>query len=198
MNSRVWLATVVFAASFAAATPSVSAQGKPGGAISVWNPIIAASVDRLSIESPSWRDALDAVAATGRRAVLIAADAVDGFDSERLAQARPVVDERSRIDTVVVVINLELLQRLSGLPVKAVGFEEDLDRIVAHEVYGHAIPFLLAGTVAGRCSDPVDGQSASDACAIARENVIRKEMGLGRRFDSGREGLAFARRHWNY
>ena len=97
---------------------------------------------------------------------------------------------------MIVAINLELMQRLTGLPVKAAQFEDDLDRILAHEVFGHAIPLLLAGHLAGNCDDPAPGQRATDACAIKRENLTRKQLRLGQRFDHGRESLAIARRYW--
>lgn len=193
MTSRVLKVGIVIAALFVAA-PAASAQ-ESAAPLDVWHPVLAASVERLSSKSPSWRDALSAVAATGRRTVVTATDKVEGpFDINALAQAHPVLDEQQRIDTVVVVINIELMQRLSGLPVKAVQFEDDLDRILAHEVFGHAIPYLLAGSLAGHCADPAQGQRATDACAIKRENLIRKEVRLGQRFDHGREGLALARR----
>ena len=152
--------------------------------------------------SAAWREALDAVTATGRRVIVVTPDmvnvrAIDGaydFDSESLAGAQPVVDDQSRVDTVIVVVNLPLMQRISGLPMASVDFEEDVDRILAHEVYGHAVPFLLAGSLAGKCADPDRGQRATDACAIKRENVIRKELKLGQRFDYGRDGLSMARR----
>jgi len=183
----------MLAAVFLAALP-VSAQ-ESADPLEVWHPVLAASVERLALKSPSWRDALSAVAATGRRTVVTATDKVAGpFDVNALAQAHPIVDDQQRIETVVVVINIELMQRLSGLPVKAVQFEDDLDRILAHEVFGHAIPYLLAGSLAGHCADPAQGQRATDACAIKRENLIRKEVRLGQRFDHGREGLALARR----
>ena len=198
MGHKISLAGAVVAAVLTAAASSVSAQGKSGGPISVWNPIIAASVERLSAESRSWRDALDAVAATGRRAVITTSDTVKGADLTALAQVEPIVDDDSRVDTVVVIVNLDLLRKLSRLPVDATDFEDDLDRILAHEVYGHAIPFLLAGSMSGKCADPVVGQSAIAACAIQRENIIRREMQLGQRVEYGRESLAIARRNWNY
>jgi hypothetical protein len=137
-----------------------------------------------------------AVRATGRRAILITPDAMKTpIDPRTLAEVYPMVDDEQRLDTVVVVVNLELLQRLSGLPVKAPDFEEDLDRILAHEIYGHAIPYLLAGSLSGKCADPAAGQAASASCAVQRENVVRREMRLGQRFEYGLESLALARRH---
>jgi hypothetical protein len=198
MRCRICIPRFVLAAALLAASLSSAwAQDSGHRAVLVSHPVLAASVERLSVESPTWRDALSAVAATGRRTVLLTSDKVNGtFDSEALAQAHPLADDQARVETVLVVINLELLQRLSGLPVDAIQFKDDLDRIVAHEVYGHAVPFLLAGDLSGRCADPAPGQSATSACAIKRENLIRKEVGLGQRFEYGREGLAIARRYW--
>jgi hypothetical protein len=193
LNAGFLLAVTVLVASI----PPAFAQHTPDRPIVVSHPVLAASVERLNLESPTWRDALRAVAVTGRRTVLVTPDKLnEAFDSETLAQAQAVADDRSRVDAVIVVINLELLQRLSGLPAEAVQFKDDLDRIVAHEVFGHAVPLLLAGELAGTCADPAPGQNATSACAIKRENLIRKELGLGRRLDYGREGLAIARRHW--
>lgn len=126
--------------------------------------------------------------------MVVTSDQVKGADTGALAQVQPVSDSSGRVDLVVVAVNLDLMQRLSRLPVNAVDFEDDLDRVLAHEVYGHAIPFLLAGSLAGHCADPVAGQSAIASCVIQRENVIRKEMRLGQRLDYGRDSLALARR----
>jgi hypothetical protein len=67
--------------------------------------------------------------------------------------------------------------------------------VLAHEVYGHAIPYLIAGDLSGRCADPVGNQRPEDSCAIARENQIREELKLGNRTDYGLSGLALARRY---
>src|SRR5262245_2745231 len=191
------LRNLVFAAIVIVATPfAVSAQEATDGAILVSHAAFAASVDRLAAESRTFRDAIDAVAATGRKAVLTTPDQVSfEFDRTVLAQAYPQSDDRSRVDTIVIVINLDLLQKLSGLSMKAIDFEDDLDRIVAHEVYGHAIPILLAGGLSGHCADPAVGQSALTSCAVQRENVIRREMKLGTRIEYGRDSLTLARRY---
>jgi len=197
MTGRTLTTGVVLAAAILAAPLSVSAQGHVDGAIQAWHPVLAASIERLAAESPSFRDALRAVSATGRRAVVITPDRFDGvFDAATLAQAEPVASDQSRVDYVLVVVNLELLQRLSGLPMTAVDFEDDVDRILAHEVYGHAVPYLLAGTLTAKCADPAIGQSASASCAVQRENIIRREMRLGQRIEYGRDSLAIARRSY--
>lgn len=176
----------------------VWAQDAAAGPVVASHSVLASSVQRLTSQSASWREAINAVAATGRRALLITPDQIKTpIDPDTLAQVFPLADEQSHVDTVLVVVNLELLRKLSGLPVTAVDFEDDVDRLVAHEVYGHAIPFLLSGSLAGKCADPVVGQSAIASCVIQRENVIRKEMRLGLRSEYGRESLALARRGWH-
>ena len=186
---------IVIAAAVLAALPyAASAQGTSDGALQVWNPVLASSIERLSAQSASWRDAITAVAATGRRALVITPDQIKTpIEADTLAQVFPLADERSHVETVLVVINITLLHQLSGLPATAIDFEGDVDRILAHEVYGHAIPLLLSGA---RCADPAAGQSALASCAIQRENVIRREMRLGQRFEYGRDGLASTRRGW--
>jgi hypothetical protein len=194
MNLRLLRAGIV-SATIVVAAATASAQEAATGPLVVWDPVLAASVERLSTASASWRDAIGAVAATGRRALLVTPDRMKTpMDAGTLAQVYPLADDQSRVETVVVVVNLELLQKLSGLPVTATDYEDNVDRILAHEVYGHVVPLLLAGAMSGNCADPAIGQSALTACAIQRENVIRREMRLGPRADYGRESLALARR----
>ena len=94
---------------------------------------------------------------------------------------------------MVIVVNLRLVQDTHDARLSVPrDFEADLDRILVHEIYGHAVPYLLAGNLSGRCADPKKGESASDACAIRRENAVRAELGLGRRDDHGLYSLALA------
>lgn len=169
----------------------------------VEHPLLAASAARLYAGSPRWRDALNAVANTGRRVVVVTPDKIrvrdenggaeTPFDRDVLAEVQPIADDWSRVETVVVVINLPLLDKLYSDATVA-DLEADLDRILAHEIYGHAFPYLLAGHLSGKCADPLPGQRATESCAIKRENVIRDELRLGQRRDSGLAGLAVARR----
>src|SRR5262245_60116861 len=106
---------IVFAAIVLLATPfSVSAQEITDGSLQVRHAVLASSIDRISSESRTFREAVEALALTGRRAILTTPDQVVDFDRAALAQAFPLSDERLHVDTVVVVVNLELLQRLSG------------------------------------------------------------------------------------
>lgn len=172
--------------------------------LQVEHPVLAQSLARLYARSPRWREALHAVANTGRKVVVVTPNKVrvrdenggadTAFDPNVIAEVQPLADDWSRVDTVVVVINLPLLDRLYS-DASVADLEDDLDRILAHEVYGHAMPYLLAGHVSGKCADPLPGQRATDACAIKRENAVRRELGLGQRREYGLNGLAMARRY---
>jgi hypothetical protein len=206
MRSRAFISGIVFAATALATPASVGAQDDEGPIV-VRHPVLQASLNRLYAESPSWRAALEAVADSGRRAIVVTPEKVrvtdskggfKPFDPDVLAEVHPLADDAGRVDAVIVIMNIDLLQTLSRLPVDALEFEEDLDRILAHEIYGHAIPYLLAGSVTGKCADPAAGQRAWSSCAVRRENVIRREMGLGLRLEYGSGSLALARRHWHH
>ena len=204
MARQVLTAFIGFAAVLAAAPLSLRAQEQLSSPVVTSNPVFVASLARLSLGSASWREALDVVARTGRRVVVVTPESVrvrdengkaKPFDPDVLAEVQPIADGR-KVDTVIVVINLPLIERLYS-DATAADMHADLDSILAHEVYGHAIPYLLAGNLSGKCADPVRGQRATDACAIKRENIIRSELRLGQRRGYGLDGLALARRFRN-
>jgi hypothetical protein len=170
----------------------------------VTSQVLKNSLERISRGSALWRDAIDAVRQVGRRVLVVTPGDVQtaelnlytarhAFDSGSLAEAVPLFRQDLQIPLVVVVVNLRLVERFhqERLSVPR-DFDADLDRIVVHEVYGHAIPYLLAGNLSGRCADPKPRERASDACSIRRENAVRAELGLGRRTDEGLFSLAFA------
>jgi hypothetical protein len=169
------------------------------------HPIIQKSLNRLFERSAAWRADVQRILSLGRTAVVVTPKNVrvknpeDGgvrpFDDHVLAEVQPLAEFETRVDAVVVVVNLELLERMAGLNSTVREFEDDVDRVLAHEVYGHAFPYLLAGDLSGKCADPVPGQRAKDACAIKRENEVRSELRLGERRDYGVDGLVLARRY---
>ena len=170
------------------------------------NRILQASLLRISRGSALWRQAVEAVRTTGRRALVVTPEDVvilegsgrgevsEPLDPGVLAEAIPISGRDSQqISTVVIVVNLRLFQETHHARLSAPrDFEADLDRILVHEVYGHAIPYLLAGDWAGRCADPLPGEPAPEACSIRRENAVRAELGLGHRADYGLSSLRLA------
>jgi hypothetical protein len=144
---------------------------------------------------------MKAVRDTGRHALVVTpADVVMSgrrdryaFQDSALAEAFPVLDEESRVTSVVVVVNLRLMQKLHDIRLSVPrDFEADLDSILVHEVYGHAVPYLLAGNLTGQCADPKKGETASGACSIVRENAVRAELGFRLRSDYGLASLRLA------
>jgi hypothetical protein len=176
----------------------------PTGPVLTNHPTLQESVDRLFARSAAWRSAMKSVDDLRRRVVVVTprhvrvkdprSGKVTTFDDDVLAEVQPLAEVETRVDAVVVVVNLDLLHRLHGASTTFVDFQNDLDRVLAHEVYGHAVPYLLAGDLSGKCADPARGQRVEDACAIKRENEIRAEMRLGKRREYGVDSLAAARR----
>lgn len=169
------------------------------------NTALRASLERIARGSQLWRDAVESIRATKRQVIILTADQVrvvdapgdeprDGFDRGVLAEVAPAPHTGGQVDIVIAVVNLELLEEIhrqrGSLPSE---LNTDVDRILVHEVYGHAMPYLLAGTLSGRCPDPQPGERAVDACSIRRENAVRAELGLGRRTNYGLDGLALMR-----
>jgi hypothetical protein len=206
--ARLALVVLGLAVASETTTGQGTAPGQPadgtGAALHASHPAVKARLHQIAAGSATWRQAVDAVGRLGRRILILTPDQVrvaqapggpaETFDPTLLAEAVPVPHDGLRVDEVVVVVNLPLIAdvhaRLGSLPGE---HDADLDRILVHEVYGHALPILLAGSLAGRCADPAPGQRASEACAIQRENDVRSELRLGRRVDAGLGGLSLAR-----
>jgi hypothetical protein len=179
--------------------------GEPSAApILTSHPVLLASLERIARGSELFRTAVEAARPTGRRVIVLTPDAVvvvdpdtDGFlqafDSTVLADVALVPGDGRAIAAVLVVINLPLFEEVSARRgLSPAERDADLDRILIHEVYGHALPYAIAGDRSGRCPDPASGERAADACSIQRENAVRAELGLGRRTDYGLESLALA------
>ena len=171
------------------------------------HPMLRSSLERISSGSRLWREALQALEGSGRRAIVLTPDQVKvldrqdstalmPFDPELLAAVAPVIGSGSQVTVVLVVVNIPLLRQIyhSQQSSSPTDVYRDLDRIVVHEVYGHAFPYLLAGDVSGRCPDAAPGQPATEACAVQRENAVRSELRLGFREDAGLNGLSLTRR----
>lgn len=186
-------------------TLSSATTTRSGAPVVTTDGALHASLQRIFRGSSTWRHAMEAVRRTGRQAFVVTpTDAIaatarnesdrERFDSAGVAEVVPAVAGDSRVTFVLVTVNVPLLQRLHDERLSTRrDFEADLDRILVHEIYGHAIPYLLTGSLSAKCPDPKTGERAADACSIRRENVIRAELGLGRRSDAGLESLSLAR-----
>lgn len=167
------------------------------------NGILRASLERIFRGSALWREAAEAVRKTGRHVLLvtpldplmsqIAKVDPEGFTPDSLAQTVPLLREDAQIPVVLVFVNLPVLKGIhDGRLSVPSHFNADVDRILVHEIYGHGVPYLLAGDLSGRCADPARGERAHEACSIRRENAVRAELGLGWRNDAGLSSLTLA------
>ncbi len=194
---------VIAVAAFLIPQTPVSGQGY--APVHADNPTFQASLDRIARGSALWRADLDAIRRTGRQAVVLTPDAVvvvddtasgapQRFDTTVLAEISLVRRTPTKVDAVLAVVNLPLLKTAHDRRGSSdADRDADLDRILIHELYGHAFPYLVAGDVSGRCPDPEPGQRADAACAIVRENAVRAELNLGRRTDYSLDSLSLAR-----
>lgn len=167
------------------------------------DPQITASLDRIAKGSSLWRTEMDALRSTGRRALVVTSKQVLAADPRRRVQRaadNTVLADISLLPGIksgiaaVVVVDVQLLDELHGRRgTSATEKAADLDRILIHEVYGHAFPYLRIGNASGKCADPAAGERAEHACSIQRENAVRAELGLGRRTEYGLRGLALGR-----
>jgi hypothetical protein len=210
---RVVVLLVAAVAALSALPGSLRAQAAPAPLTALTDdsplftshPLLRASLERITRRSRLWRADVDALSGSGRRVLVLTPDQVlvadsregegtEPFDRTVVAAAAPVPGQGSAVHEVLVVVNVPLIlaahSRHASMPGE---IDVDLDRILAHEVYGHALPYLLAGDLSGRCADPLPRQRPADACAIRRENAIRAELGLGLRKVAGLEGLLLAR-----
>jgi len=168
------------------------------------HPRLRDALDRIMERSEAFRREVLRVAALGRRVIVVTSEQVPvqnpetaaghAFDDSQLAAAFPIAGPDSGIGAVIVVLNLALLERLGReLLLDGRELDADIDRVLIHEVYAHAVPWLLEGR-AGICPDPAPGQRAAEACSIRRENEVRAEAGLGLRTDYGLASLTLGRR----
>lgn len=169
------------------------------------HPRLQAGLERIAQGSALWREAIDGIRQSGRHAFVLTPEEVvvvdphrgnktESFDPTVLAEIAIVPGQAAdSVNAVLVVANLPLLDRLHAeRGLSSQEREADLDRILIHEVYGHALPYLTAGDVSGRCPDPRFNELPWQACSIRRENAVRAELGLGYRTDYGLGGLALA------
>jgi len=200
MNRIACFITVVALCGPVPATAQWTGSGSSSALLTTSSELRAAA-DRIAARSTLWRDAMRSLSSLGRHTLLLTPDQVvvseapasettDAFDASTLAEVSPVLTDGARVDVVLVVVNVDLLASMhERLGSSRADFETDLERVLIHEVYGHAVPYLLAGSAAGRCADPAKGERAVDACSVRRENAVRAEAGLGERTDYTFGGL---------
>jgi len=144
--------------------------------------LLAERMELLNERSPTWKTAVDSLWGTSFRVLVGTPDQVRRLVPEladhpldNLGEVIPLLSSTGEMIGAVAVVDVETLTemvRAAGLPRSVL--EEDLDRILIHEVYGHVVPFALSGG----CADPLPGETVLSACSIRRENRIRRELDM--------------------
>ncbi|MBI4519660.1 MAG: hypothetical protein HY701_02390, partial [Gemmatimonadetes bacterium] len=159
------------------------------GVLRVTNELLADRLVSLAKRSPTWRAAMDSLAATGFQVLVMDAGqaprilpALRDYEPDHVGEVIPLRNPLGAMIGAAVTVDLARLRRLvdtAALPRRVL--EMDIDRILIHELYGHVLPLARARRLEGGCPDPAPGEPASSSCAIERENVIRAELGMERR-----------------
>jgi hypothetical protein len=188
--------------------PVSSTHAVEAGPLVTSHALLKERLTRIARRSPSWRESIASLVGTGKTVFVltpdevVVADGPDGseagtFDPAVVAAAAPVPGPEGQVRSVLVFVNLPLIEdvhrRGDSPPAELLS---DIDSVLVHEIYGHALPYLLAGSLSGRCPDPEPGQAASEACSIRRENTIRTELRMGRRRGYGLDALSLSRGSW--
>jgi hypothetical protein len=56
--------------------------------------------------------------------------------------------------------------------------DAQVDAVLIHELWGHAVPVAETGNLAAHCPDPRRGEPPLESCVMRRENDLRAELGL--------------------
>jgi hypothetical protein len=167
------------------------------GALHVLDGYLASRLASLEARAPSLGAALDSVR-RGRLIVRLGTPEqttrVEPWAGARLRPAR-LAQLVARFDTltgavhaIVVQVDLNAIarHRLREIPPPAAWFsraqrqarfDRVVDDILIHEVWGHLVPLVLAGSMSGACRDPVAGEADVNSCVLKRENALRTELG---------------------
>ena len=164
--------------------------------LEILDPFLATRIQLLEERSPQLRAAMDAARA-GPIPVVIGTpvqvqerlggqlNLAKEIGNERIGEfrARRPDPELPEIDLVVIRVDLTALHRAAKR--RLIGgtawLERTTDAIVIHELWGHAVPVLAAGSITGRCPDPRPGEVEAESCVMRRESVLRAELGLSPR-----------------
>jgi hypothetical protein len=158
-------------------------RAEPSARITLLDPRIEASVTRLRQGSPSfeqgWRDL-----ERSRKRVVVG-------EAKQLSKlVRPYVPADARwmgvtvmwsmpggggLSRAAIAIQLDEVERLFA-PLGQERVDREVDRLVAHEVYGHLVPVVQAGGQRGHCGDARRGERQADSCVGHREKRVLDEI----------------------
>jgi len=171
------------------------------GSVRVTDRLLAERVRSLQDRSPTWRAALDSLAVLQFQVLVGTPEqlgelvpALSSYAGQHIGRMLPLGNRNSQLIGAAVLIDLAVMERMA----RAAGasqamLEGDIDRILAHELYGHVLPLAIAGRPDRGCADPAPHEPAVSSCSVRRENRIRAELGLPPRTTYDLRALAIGR-----
>jgi hypothetical protein len=152
--------------------------------IQVVDSLLAARIDELRASAPSFATAWDQLERSrvpiviGTRAQLeeiLPADVrrSNGWAGMSVAWNGPYTRSLDRAAVAVRVDWLRQLHQTYHTPPGA--FEEALDGLIIHEVYGHLVPVVAARDAGKQCADPRGRQRLAESCVGKREQFLKAE-----------------------
>ena len=160
--------------------------------IAIGDSLLRATVVRLRRLSPSFDSAIVAIENSGIPVVIGTAEQlkdetppgyrhVDGWQA--LTAIYPLTADGARrkpINHFAVIVRLrDLRQALAGAntPEDSARLSRYVERVVAHEIYGHLMPQLQLGKTAPvACADPTSGADWYTACVMQRERRVMAQL----------------------
>ena len=160
--------------------------------IAIGDSLLSATVTRLREMSPAFDSAIVAIENSGIPVVIGTATQLrdqlpPGYGSvggwQALTAVYPLTPSNARgkpIDHFAVIVRLtDLRAALHGDATKADSalFTRFVERVLAHEIYGHIMPQLAMGKTAPiACDDPTSGATWYSACVMRRERHVMAEV----------------------
>ncbi len=184
---------------------SISSSGSPAVArrsslyapnIAIGDSLLAATVTKLRRLSPAFDSAIVAIETSGIPVVIgTAAQLRDQLPPgyryvggwQALTAVYPLTSngERGRpIEHVAVIVRLSQLRtamKTGTTKADSALFDRFVERVVAHEIYGHLMPQLALGKTAPiACDDPTSAANWFSACVMQRERHVMAQLAEAR------------------
>jgi len=153
--------------------------------LTILDPDIAASMGRLSEGSRTFAAAVEALESSGTPILVGTREQLAELLPGHLREGTGWVGVTLNwgLDGIltrsVVALRLEWLERVHrgrGIPASDDSYDEALDHLVIHEIYGHLTPVVTVGKLGASCADPRPGERHADSCVGQRETEIRSEL----------------------
>jgi hypothetical protein len=160
----------------------VQADPRPGG-VEVLNPVLAERIAQIEAKSPKFRAAWQMIQSSGVP-IRIGTDAdvrdqlPAWYRNNRDSWAGVTVARggEGNLTSAIVALRVDQIQRFAEEHAYAEGYlEEELDRVLIHEIYGHLAPLVAARDMSKGCSDAVEDDE-SVPCVAIREAEIAAEI----------------------